>query len=148
MTNFLENLPNLRVALTVFVVIFVDFCALMILVAAGRERRRGDQNWASEGRRYMLTERGINYPLGAAELLIGRHPSADIRLADVEISRFHALLTLYDGKWHIEDLGSAGGTYVNGVRITTVRTLHRDDEIRVGKRRLIVVRGDGRAVQK
>lgn len=96
----------------------------------------------------MLTERGINYPLGAAELLIGRHPSADIRLADVEISRFHALLTLYDGKWHIEDLGSAGGTYVNGVRITAVRTLHRDDEIRVGKRRLIVVRGDGRAVQK
>ena len=50
MTNFLENLPNLRVALTVFVVIFVDFCALMILVAAGRERRRGDQNWASAGK--------------------------------------------------------------------------------------------------
>ena len=146
MTNFLENLPNLRMALTVFVIIFVDFCALMILVAAGRERRRGDRNWASEGRKYMLSERGVNYPLGAAELLIGRHPAADIRLSDVEISRFHAILTLYNGRWHIEDLGSAGGTFVNGVRINAVRTLHRNDEIRIGKRRLVVVRGEEKAV--
>lgn len=144
MADFLANVPNLRMALSVFVVIFVDFCALMILVAAGRERRRGDKNWAAESRGYMLMEHGKVYSLGAAEMLIGRHPSADIRLPDNEISRFHALLVLYDGKWHIEDLQSGGGTYVNGVRISSVHTLHQNDEIAIGRRKLRVVKGDGR----
>lgn len=130
-----------RDAVTAFVVIFTDFCALMILLAASRERKRGDRLWASEGHGFMLSDGEQLYPLGAAEILIGRHSGADIRLYDTEISRFHALLTLQDGCWRIEDLHSAGGTYVNGTRIRSPRVLHRNDRICIGSRTFTVVKG-------
>ncbi len=148
MTEFFQNIPNISELLSVFIVIFVDFCALMILVAAGRERRHGDHHWAKEAKGYMLSEHGTIYPLGAAEILIGRHPGADIRFADKEISRFHAIITLSDGKWRIEDLGSGSGTIVNGVRIRNPRILHRDDEIRIGRRCLRVIKGNGKVVSQ
>lgn len=145
--HLLEQSVNARAFLSVFALIFVDFCALMILTAAGRERRHGDRNWVREARGYMLAEREVTYPLGAAEILIGRHPSADIRFEDCEISRFHAILTLSDGKWRIADLGSGSGTFVNGVRIgDTPCLLRKDDQIRIGQRTLRVVRGNGKVV--
>ena len=42
--------PYFREAATAFVVIFVNICALVILIAAGRERRRGDRRWAKESK--------------------------------------------------------------------------------------------------
>ena len=63
----------------------------------------------------MLTCAGTLYPLGAAEVLIGRHPSADIQFPDEEISRFHALITFANGRWQIEDIGAHNGVIVNGV---------------------------------
>lgn len=145
-TPLFEQYPFFREAATAFVVIFVDICALVILIAAGRERRRGDRRWAKEARGYMLACNGQYYPLGAAEILIGRHPCADIRFEDTEISRFHALLTLSNGKWQIEDLGAQNGVSVNGRRIGRPCTLHQNDTITIGKRRLTVVKGDGRSV--
>ncbi len=145
-TILFEQYPFLREAATAFVVIFVDICALVILIAAGRERRRGDRRWAKEGRGYMLACAGELYPLGAAEVLIGRHPSADIQFSDHEISRFHALLTLSNGKWKIEDIGAHNGVLVNGKKITKPCTLHQNDSIKIGNRKLIVVKGDGRDV--
>ena len=146
LTALFERYPYLREALTAFAVIFVDFCALIILVAAGRQRRRGDRNWAREGRGYMLAMGTTFFPLGAAEILIGRHPAADIRFDDNEISRFHALLTLSNGQWTIEDIGAQNGVLVNGRRITQPRTLRQNDQIQIGKRRLTVVRGTGKDV--
>ena len=43
----------MRDAVTAFVVIFTDFCALMILLAALRERKYGDRVWANESRCLM-----------------------------------------------------------------------------------------------
>jgi len=146
LTTLFEEYPFLREALTAFAVIFVDFCALIILVAAGRERRRGDRNWAWEGRGYMLAMGKTFFPLGAAEVLIGRHPAADIRFEDDDISRFHALLTLSNGEWTIEDIGAQNGVLVNGRRITQPRILRQNDQIRIGKRCLTVVRGSGKGV--
>lgn len=141
-TSFFEQYPFFREAATAFVVIFVDVVALVILIAAGRERRRGDRRWAKEGKGYMLVCRGELYPLGAAEVLIGRHPSADIRFPDEEISRFHALITFANGRWQIEDAGAPNGVYVNGHRITKPCTLHRNDAIVIGKRRLTVIKAE------
>ena len=124
LTPLFEQYPFLREAATAFVVIFVDICALVILLAAGRERRRGDRGWAQEGRGYMLACEGTLYPLGAAEILIGRHPSSDIRFPETEVSRFHALLCLSGGKWQIEDIGAQNGVLVNGRRITKPCILH------------------------
>ena len=145
-TSIFERYPYFREAATAFVVIFVDIVALVILIAAGRERRRGDRRWAKEGKGYMLACQGEIYPLGAAEILIGRHPSADIRFSDNEISRFHALISLTNGKWQIEDIGAQNGVTVNGRRITKPCTLHCNDAITIGNKRLVVIKGDGKGV--
>ncbi len=136
-----------REGLTAFVVIFTDFCALMILLAALRERKYGDRLWANESRGLMLTDGTQVYPLGAAEILIGRHHAADICLDDCTVSRFHALLVLRDGSWRIEDLQSADGTYVNGKRIRAPHTLRQNDVIRIGERSFTVIRGSERGAR-
>lgn len=133
--------PYLREALTAIVVIFVDICALTILIAAGRERRRGDRSWAKESCGLMLVSGDNVYPLGAAELLIGRHPAADIYFGDNDISRFHALISLRGGVWQIEDVGAQNGVMVNGQRIVEPVKLHRNDIIAIGGHRLTVVKG-------
>jgi serine phosphatase RsbU (regulator of sigma subunit) len=53
-------------------------------------------------------------------LTVGRHEQCDICLpADAEkVSRMHARF-VYDGaRWHVSDLGSRWGTFVNGIRLT------------------------------
>lgn len=142
LTPLFEQYPFFREAATAFVIIFVDLCALVILIAAGRERRRGDRRWAKEGKGYMLVCRSELYPLGAAEVLIGRHPSADIRFPEEDVSRFHALITFANGRWQIEDIGSPNGVIVNGVRITKPCTLHRNDAVQIGSRRITVIKAE------
>lgn len=145
LSELFQQYPYLREALTAFTVIFVDLCALVILITAGRERRLEDKSWAKEGRGYMLLCEGQIFPLGAAEILIGRHPCADIRFSDSDISRFHALLTLQNGEWVIEDLGAQNGVTVNGTRITTALPLRRGDVIGIGNRELAVIKGSERS---
>ena len=50
--------------------------------------------------------------------LIGRALDSDIRVANQEVSRHHAIMYRQDGATMIQDLGSANGTYLNGVRLT------------------------------
>ncbi|MBR5405448.1 MAG: FHA domain-containing protein [Oscillospiraceae bacterium] len=140
LSKLLSNDPLLRAGLSAAAVIFVDLCALVILIAASRERRHSDRRWAHENRGFMLACGENLYPLGAAEIVIGRHPSADIRFRDGEISRFHAILTLSAGNWQIEDL-SGNGVTVNGRRIDAPCILHRNDVIGIGRRKLTVIRG-------
>ena len=68
-------------------------------------------------------------------LTIGRRPDADVFLDDVTVSRDHALLVHRSGDWHLDDLGSLNGTYVNRRRIESHR-LADGDEIQVGKYKL------------
>jgi signal transduction histidine kinase len=63
--------------------------------------------------------------------MIGRSSEA-LPLNDQAISRAHAELTPDDGKWFINDLSSANGTYVNGQRVTRPRLLQPGDQIRTG----------------
>jgi pSer/pThr/pTyr-binding forkhead associated (FHA) protein len=68
----------------------------------------------------------------ATTIRIGRTPDNDIVLADLDISRHHAELRRNpDGSFELTDLGSHGGTYVNGERITR-RTLAEQDIISIG----------------
>ena len=72
-------------------------------------------------------------PLGD-EFVIGRAVSGDGRLGnDPELSRRHArVFRDADGRLTIEDLGSANGTFVNGVRVEAPQVLSLGDSVRVG----------------
>lgn len=51
------------------------------------------------------------------EVIIGRHSQTDIRIASPDVSRHHCRLVFESSQWHVEDLGSLNGTYVNGERV-------------------------------
>jgi pSer/pThr/pTyr-binding forkhead associated (FHA) protein len=75
-------------------------------------------------------------------VLIGRAPSADIRITDPRVSRLHARLEMRDDGVYIEDLGSRNGTLVDGEAIGESRRLAAGSEIGVGSAS-IIFRGVG-----
>ncbi len=81
-------------------------------------------------------DKGRSYELQRGENVIGRL-SDTVELNERTVSRRHALIRSRDDEWVLEDLGSANGTYVNGVRIHRLTTLHRGDQIRVGQSLLV-----------
>lgn len=114
----------------------IDVCALVLIMAAYREKSSAKKRWAKISSNMELVEPGITYPLGCDEILIGRHASADIRIPDLSVSRYHAMLTVTDGVWTIKDMGSKSGVYVNGILVKE-RTLRENDVINLGNRRLV-----------
>ncbi|MHB1293979.1 MAG: protein kinase domain-containing protein [Anaerolineae bacterium] len=82
------------------------------------------------------------YPLRSEQSLIGRHGGTlpvdlDLDFYDPEgfVSRNHARVTVQQRRYHLEDLESANGTYVNGQRIApnTPILLRNGDRIRMGR---------------
>ncbi|NCN27910.1 FHA domain-containing protein [bacterium] len=65
------------------------------------------------------SHKGQSYPLEVGQTkLLGRSQGCDIRLNSKDISKRHFRLTvLPGGKAEVEDLGSANGTFINGVLI-------------------------------
>ena len=78
---------------------------------------------------------GESFPLTGERATIGRRPDSAVFLDDVTVSRDHALIVRRGGDWHLDDLGSLNGTYVNRRRIESVR-LADGDELQVGKYKL------------
>jgi pSer/pThr/pTyr-binding forkhead associated (FHA) protein len=74
----------------------------------------------SNGRQFDVT----------AEVVVGRVPDCNLRLDDPSASRRHARLEIVAGRVWLEDLGSANGTFVNGVRIAERVKLASGDRIR------------------
>ncbi|MCX5632324.1 MAG: FHA domain-containing protein [Phycisphaerae bacterium] len=50
-------------------------------------------------------------------IYIGRKVGVQVLLADMAVSREHAIIDVREGKWSIEDLDSANKTYLNGAAI-------------------------------
>lgn len=75
-------------------------------------------------------------------ILVGRAPSADLRLDDPRVSRLHARIEMRDDGVYVEDLGSRNGTTVDGRPVVAPRLLAVDDEVTVGTAAL-VFRGVG-----
>ena len=78
---------------------------------------------------------GESFPLDGDRMTIGRRPDSDVFLDDVTVSRDHALVVRRGDEYHLDDLGSLNGTYVNRRRIESHR-LADGDEIQVGKYKL------------
>jgi len=75
---------------------------------------------------------GARFPLGAAEVKIGRSPSAAIRLDDPDTAWEHCVIRPRDGHYYITDCHTGSGTYVNGMR-TREHALEPDDQVSVGE---------------
>jgi diguanylate cyclase (GGDEF)-like protein len=76
-------------------------------------------------------EVGKPFELVLTETIVGRTPSAGLVLANSQISRQHAKILWMNGHHVLEDLNSANGTFVGGVRITRQR-LNAGDIVQFG----------------
>jgi hypothetical protein len=76
---------------------------------------------------------GLVVELQKRTLLLGRDPTCDVVVDDVEISRRHARLIAQSGGYTIEDLGSTNGTFVNEKRIRSIVPLLPGSSIRLGE---------------
>lgn len=79
---------------------------------------------------------GARFLLDADEVSVGRHPSSDIFLDDVTVSRRHAVFRRGEAGYAVQDVGSLNGTYVNGALVDSV-LLRTGDEVQIGKFRLV-----------
>jgi pSer/pThr/pTyr-binding forkhead associated (FHA) protein len=83
---------------------------------------------------------GSRFLLGRTVTSAGRHPDSDICLDHVTVSRRHAEFRLQRGAFHLVDVGSLNGTYVNREPIDSI-VLANGDEIQMGKFRLVFFTG-------
>ena len=77
-------------------------------------------------------DKGRRFELPDAPALVGRE-SRQLPLTDNTVSRRHCELMPENGEWVLHDLGSANGTWVNGIRVTTTHFLKLGDQIRAGR---------------
>jgi two-component system NtrC family sensor kinase len=85
------------------------------------------------------------YDLYDGQSLIGRQQSCAVKLTDGTVSRRHAKLTPVNGRWLLEDLGSANGTYLNGVKLARPMAVKRGEQLRCGA--TLLVFGGGRPTE-
>ncbi len=76
-------------------------------------------------------DRGLEFSLEDFNLL-GRSQDASIRLTDGGVSRQHATIRRDGNLYWLADLGSANGSFVNDVAVTTARALRHGDRIQIG----------------
>jgi adenylate cyclase len=84
------------------------------------------------------------FELGSVNSL-GRDPRSSIQLFDKIVSKEHCVLERRGGVFVVRDLGSLGGTYVNGERVRGERTLKHGDELALGATRARFDDGLGQA---
>jgi DNA-binding CsgD family transcriptional regulator len=66
------------------------------------------------------------------ELVLGRRENSDLLLPDPHVSRAHAVVRKSAGAVWLEDLGSTGGTVVNGEAVTGSQAIKHGDTVRFG----------------
>jgi hypothetical protein len=67
----------------------------------------------------------------ADNYLIGRGRECQVHIPDRAVSRQHARIRYANGHWYIQDLKSAGGTFLNGTKVLAA-PLKPGDRIRIG----------------
>lgn len=71
------------------------------------------------------------------KLVIGRGSECDLILDEPEMSRRHAVIENFGDGIYLRDLGSANGTFVNGVQVRDA-VLHPDDQIAFDRNRFLL----------
>ncbi len=76
---------------------------------------------------------GTRVGLSGAPVLIGRANDSTLVLTDDYASTRHARISLQDGVWFVEDLGSTNGTYYGQRRLDGPTPLEIGVPVRIGK---------------
>jgi pSer/pThr/pTyr-binding forkhead associated (FHA) protein len=103
-------------------------------------RRRGNRSGgptAVPGPSHLLVTAGdlmgTRISLTGAPVLIGRAPDSTLVLTDDYASNRHARISLQDGMWLVEDLGSTNGTYLGQRKLDGPVPLDMGVAVRIGK---------------
>ncbi len=80
--------------------------------------------------RLVLEPIGLRVEVRKPEVIVGRHSQAEVRLALPEISRRHCRLAFENQQWHVYDLNSLNGVFVNGERMQEA-TLYDGDHLQL-----------------
>ncbi|MFT4220122.1 MAG: FHA domain-containing protein, partial [Microbacterium sp.] len=75
---------------------------------------------------------GMELPLGAEPLTIGRSSEAGLVIRDDYTSTQHARLLLWGDQWMLQDLDSTNGTWHNGQRVSSPVPVAVGAPIKVG----------------
>ena len=96
------------------------------------------------GSALLVVRRGPNsgsrFLLDSDTTTAGRHPSSDIFLDDVTVSRRHVEIVAGPDGFVVRDVGSLNGTYLNRERIEEA-PLANGDELQIGKFKLVFLQG-------
>lgn len=124
----------------------------MTHVVTPAEEREGDEDLKvspdelAETAALLVVRKGPNegskYMLDAEVTRAGRHPDSDIFLDDITVSRRHAEIIRRADGFHVIDVGSLNGTYVNRDRVDDTK-LANGDELQIGKFKLVFFTGQG-----
>jgi pSer/pThr/pTyr-binding forkhead associated (FHA) protein len=76
--------------------------------------------------------KGARFPVERPVIHIGRSAENDVRLADDSVSGAHATLLRRGSMWHLIDLASTNGTFVDGRRIDGEAIIQGAAELRFG----------------
>src|SRR3954470_23512757 len=76
--------------------------------------------------------KGARFPVERPVVHIGRSAENDVRLADDSVSGAHATLLRRGSVWHLIDLASTNGTFVDGHRIDGEAVIQGTAEVRFG----------------
>lgn len=129
--SFLERFPMVGSWYTAIVRFFFPVLAFLILFRAVRSLLRiphTPEVWAQ-----LSLPNGSSVTLNHWENIIGRSAWADVKLAYPSISRQHAALCRGEkDQWTVYDLGSKGGTLVNGEAVEGSMEVSLGDTITLG----------------
>lgn len=131
----------LRLVVIIGLYLFLSAVVLVAwreLRASIRRQATGAADRADARRALVVVDAGPS-PLRAGDTFpvrpvtsLGRDLANTIVLPDSGASAEHALISMREGHWWLEDLGSTNGTFLNGARIDQPTIIAPGDVIRVG----------------
>ena len=131
LTAFLASYAPAAAWYTAIVRFLFPVLAVLILFRAIRALLRIPHTPETWGQ--LSLPNGVSIPLTHWENIIGRRGSVDVRLNNPSISRQHAALCRgEDEQWTIYDLGSKGGTMVNGRDVEESAPVKMGDTVTLG----------------
>lgn len=90
---------------------------------------------ATSASRLVITsgaKEGMELPLGAQPLTIGRSGDSGLVIRDDYTSTHHARLMLLNDSWVVQDLDSTNGTFLDGARVTVPTQVPLNTPVKIG----------------